>query len=95
MVLEDALGDAVLVEVQNGRRAREGLVHLPPRRTLSPQLLRRPTINVEHSRDRQFQLVEVVPHHCPQCELARGARLCYLCEGGDRGVLNFGPRGLK
>ena len=85
MVLEDALGDAVLAEVQNGCRAREGLVHLPPRRTLTPQLLCRPTIDVEDSRDRQLQLVEVVTHHCPQCELARGARLRYLCAGEIEG----------
>ena len=80
MLLKYTLRHAVLAEIQNGSRAGKELEDFPPRGPLSLQLLASATVDVEDSRDTQFELVKIGPDQGPECEHSRLTALCYLQE---------------
>ena len=85
MLHEYLLRDTVLVEIEDGRGAREKLGDTPPDSPLPLQLLRRTTVDVEDSRNGELQLVKILTYQSPDRELTRSTGLNHLTEReGDR-----------
>jgi hypothetical protein len=82
MFHEYLLRDAVLVEVEDRRGAREKLGDTPPDSPLPLELLRRTTVDVEDSRNGELQLVKILTYQRPDCELTGSTGLNNLREGG-------------
>ena len=66
---EYLLRDAVLAEIEHGRGAREELGDTPPDSPLPLELLGCTTVDIEDTRNGEFELMKILTNQGPHCEL--------------------------